>query len=86
MKVNHDKCHLLLSAQESSNIQIASFTTKSSNVKKLLGISLYNNLKFDVYVESIRQKANRKLNALARIANYRELLQIDILMNAFFKA
>ena len=26
MKANHDKCHLLLSTQESSNIQIANFT------------------------------------------------------------
>ena len=34
MKANHDKCHLLLSTQESFNIQIANFTMKSSKVKK----------------------------------------------------
>ena len=44
MKANHDKCHLLLSTQESSNIQTANFTTKSSKAKKLLGINLDNNL------------------------------------------
>ena len=55
MKGNHDKCHLLLSTQESSNIQTANFTTKSSKVKKLLGINLDNNLKFDIQVESICQ-------------------------------
>ena len=86
MKANHDKCHLLLSTQESFNIQIANFTIKSSKAKKLLGINLDKNLKFDIHVESICQKANRKLNALARIANYMELPKRHILMNAFFKS
>ena len=33
MKANHDKCHLFLSTQESSNIQIGNFTIKSSKAK-----------------------------------------------------
>ena len=86
MKTNHDKCHLLLSTQESSSIQIANFTIIFYKAKKLLGINLDNNVKFDIYVESICQKANRKLNALAGIANHMELLKRRILMNAFFKA
>ena len=74
----------LLSTPESSNIQIANFTIKSSKIKKnLLGINLNNNLKCDIYVESIYQRANRKLNALARIANYTKLLEIRVLLNAF---
>ena len=85
-KANHDKHHLLLSTQESFNIQIANFTIKSSKAKKLLGINLDKNLKFDIHVESICQKANRKLNALARIANYMELPKRHFLMNAFFKS
>ena len=44
MKANHDKYPLLLSTQESPNIQIANFTIKSSKTKKLLGINLDNNL------------------------------------------
>ena len=35
MKANHDKYDLLLSTQESFNIQIENFTIKSSKVKKL---------------------------------------------------
>ena len=54
--------------------------------KKLLEVNLDNNLKFDIHVKSIYQKANRKLNALARIANYMELPKRSILMNAFFKS
>ena len=81
MKANHDACHLLLSSQESSKIQIASLTIKSSNAKNLLGINLDNNLKFDIHLESICQKANRKLSALARISIYMELPKRPILMN-----
>ena len=44
MKVNHDKCHLLLSTQEEANIQIANTTIKCFKSKKLLGNVLDNNL------------------------------------------
>ena len=43
-------------------------------------------MKFDKHIENICQKANRKLNALARVTNYMELPKKCILMNAFFKA
>ena len=69
MKASHDKCHLLLSTQESFNIRIGIFTIKSSKEKEILGMNLDKNLKLDIHVESICQKANRKLNALARIPN-----------------
>ena len=85
MKANHDKCHLFLRTEESSNIQIANFTIKSSKAKKIQGINLDNNPKFDIHVESIYQKANREVNALARIANYVELPNRPILLDVFFK-
>ena len=62
MKANYDKCHLLLSTQESASIQVENFTIKSSKAKKLLGINIDNKLKFDIHVASIYQKANRKLS------------------------
>ena len=39
MKVNHDKCCLLLSSHEDANIQIAKVTIKISPSKKLLGVT-----------------------------------------------
>ena len=45
-----------------------------------------NKLKFDKHIENICQKANRKLNALARVTSYVELSERCILMNAFFQA
>ena len=86
MKVNHDKYYLLLCTQEIFIFQIANFTIKSSKAKKNLGTNLDKILKFGVHAESICQKANRKLNALARIANYIEVPKSRILMNAFLKS
>ena len=86
MKVNHDKCHLLLSTQEEANIQIVNTTIKCSKSKKLLVIVLDNKFKFDKHVENICQKASKKLNAITRVTNYIELPKRHILMNAFFKA
>ena len=68
MKASHDAC-----SQKSFNIQITNFTIKYSEAKKLLGVNIDNDLKFDIHVESICPKANRKVNVLARIANYMEL-------------
>ena len=86
MKANHGKCHLLLSAQNDANIQISNTTINCSKSQKLLGLVFDNKLKFDKHIENICQKANRKLNASARVTNYMELPKSHILMNAFFKA
>ena len=75
---------MLLSTQESTYIQIEYFTVKYCKTKTLLGININYKLKFHVYVGIIGQKANRKLNALAKITNYMELPKNRILMNAFF--
>ena len=53
MEANYDKCHILLSTQESASIQVENFTKKSSKAKKLLGINIDNKLKLDIYVERI---------------------------------
>ena len=45
---------------------------------------MIKNLKFDIHVESICQKENRKLDDLAKIANYIELPKGHILMNVIF--
>lgn len=50
----------------------------------MLGVNLDNTLKFETHIESILQKASRKLNALARLTPYMDLSKKRILMNAFF--
>ena len=65
-------------------IQIRYLTVKYGNTKTLLGINVKAKLKFHVHVGIFGQKANRKLNVLAKITNYMELRKNGILMNAFF--
>ena len=83
-RVDHGKCHMLLSAQESTCVKIDYVTVKCCEAKTTLGINITNKLKFHVYVGIIGQKANRKLNALTKITNYMRLTKNLILMNAFF--
>ena len=84
MKANLGKCHMLLSSTESLNFQISETVIHNSQSKKLLEVTFDNKLKFEKHIITICQKANRKLNALARITPYMELTKWRILMNAFF--
>ena len=65
-------------------IQMRYLTVKYGNTKTLLGINVKAKLKFHVHVGIFGQRANRKLNVLAKITNYMELRKNGILMNAFF--
>ena len=76
----------MLYRKEDANIQISYTTINCSRSQKLLGRVFGNKLKFDKDIENICQKANRKLNALARVTNYMELTKKRTLMNAVFKA
>ena len=86
MKANLGKLHMLLSSTEFLNLQISETVIQNSQSKKLLGVIFDNKLKFEKHIKTICQKANRKLNALARITPYMELTKQHILMNAFFES
>ena len=87
MKTNDDKCHLVLSSSEEGEefLQIENSTIKCSIVKKLLGTHIDYKLKFDTLVENIFEESHRKLNALSRITNCKELTKRGILINTIFK-
>ena len=70
MKANLDKCHLLLSTTEAFDFQISETKIHNSHSRKLLGVTFDNKLKFEKQITTICQKANRKLNALARVIFY----------------
>ena len=73
MKANLNKCHLLLSTTDAFNFEISETVIRNSNSKKLLGVTFDNKLKFEKHIITICQRANRKLNALARLTPYMEL-------------
>ena len=70
MKMNSDKCHLLVAGHKFKQIwaKIGIDLIWESNSVKLLGITLDNHLKFDKHISLLCAKVNRKLSALARIS------------------
>ena len=86
MKLNTDKCHLLLTSQEPNTLKIGDLHINNSLSEKLLGITFDCKLKFNKHIEDICQKASRKTNALARLAPYMRTTKKRIIMNTLFKS
>ena len=86
MKGNTDKCHLLLSKDESTEIYIGDSIIESNTCEKLIGIKIDSKLRFDDHIQDLCNKANRKLRALARATPYLNFQKRKVLMNAFFNA
>ena len=86
MKLNSDKCHLLLNRQEPNTLKIGDLHLNNSLSEKLLGITFDCKLKFKKHIEDIYQKELQKLNAFARLALYMGTTKKHILLNAFFKS
>ena len=70
MKLNTDKCHLLLNSQEPNTLKIGDLLINNSLSEKLLGITFDCKLKFNKHIEDIFQKASQNLNELVRLAPY----------------
>ena len=86
MKANLNKYHLLLSITDGFRFKISETVIRNSNSKKLLGVTFDNKLKLEKHIITICPRANRKLNALARLTPYMELGKRRMLMNAFFNS
>ena len=61
MKLNQEKCHLLVSGYKHENIWARIGKTKiwESRKQKLLGAEIDSNLKFNLYVSSLCKKAGK---------------------------
>ena len=92
MKGNTDKCHLLLSKDECSEIHIGDSIIESSTCGKLRSklekklSKIDSKLRFDDHTQDLCNKANRKLRVLARETAYIYLQKRKCLMNTFFNA
>ena len=62
IKLNNDKCHLLLNSQEPKPLKIGDLHINNSLSEKLLGITsdCKLKLKFNKHIEDIGQKASQK--------------------------
>ena len=85
MKLNEDKCHLILSGFKYQQHYVTLLGTKlcESKSEKLLGINIDNALRFDNHVLELCQKAGRKLSALNRISKYLSLSKKKLLFKSF---
>ena len=88
LKGNPDKFHLLLSKTDKNkfHLNIENNIIENSDTQKLLGITIDNELKFDIHVANLCKKASQKLHALARISKYMSLRQRRIIMKSFINS
>ena len=84
MKLNPDKCHLILSGKENRGTNIGNVVIKNSRNEKLLGVFFEEKLDFGCHLENMCKKASRKLQVLTRVTPYMGLRKRKYLMNAFF--
>ena len=83
MKANADKCHLLVSSNESCTAKIEDFSIRNSTEEKLLGVKFDSNFSFENHVTSLCKKTSQKLHAFVRISHYMDLNKRRNLMKAF---
>ena len=88
MKLNQDKCHLLVSGYKHENIwaRIGEVKIWESSKQKLLGVVIDRDLSFNEYVSSLCKKAVRKLSVLSRLSNLMSFQQRRLLMKSFVEA
>ena len=70
MKLNTDKCYILLHIQKQNVLKTGYFNLKNCYYEKLLGINFDCKLKFPLDIGDICKEASHKLNGLSRIVPY----------------
>ena len=88
MKLNTDKCHLIISGNKHESFW-ADREWGNMVVKlyvKLLGINIDRSLKFDFHKLKVCSKANRKLTILHRMFKFLTLEKRKVLIKAYFES
>ena len=88
MKLNTDKCHLLMAGNKHEHIWVKLGDKKiwENNTVKLLVVTIDSQLKFDSHVLNICSKAGRKLSVLKRMTKYLSFAKKKILIKTFFES
>ena len=88
MKLNSDKCHLLVSGHqyEEMFVNIGKDKIWESKSVKLLGITIDKELKFDKHIDQVCLKANKKLNVLSRMQNFLSAKKRKVIFNSFIES
>ena len=84
MKLNPEKCHILIFGRKTDvSVQIGATTITEPVAEKLLGVTRDKNLNFMTHVNTLCKKAGQKLHTLARISNYVDVEKLRVMKNAF---
>ena len=87
MKRNANKCHLLVSLNNTVNIRVENFDIKYSDCEKLLvGVKFDHKLTLNSLISDLCKKASKNVHALARVTPYMNISKRRIIVNAFFKS
>ena len=84
IKGNTQKCHLTMNTDQSVNFQLGGSLLERSDCEKMLGVKIDYKLNFDQHVKTLRNKANNKLTALARVTPYMNAEEKKSFFNAEF--
>ena len=85
MKLNQDKCHLLVLGYKHENMwaQIGEVKIWESSKQKLLGFLLDRDLSFNEYVSFLCKKAGKKLSVLSKLSNLMSFQQRRLFIKSF---
>ena len=85
MKLNEEKCHLLVFGEKETEISIKVGTSviKESKEERLLGVVIDQKLNFKQHVDMVCTKASQKLHALARASTYMPKEKTRTVVRAF---
>ena len=83
MKVNPDKCHILLNTKNPISVLLEGACTAYNLCEKLLGITIDSDLKFGEHISDLCNKVNKNINALFRVTGYVSLEKCRIVIETF---
>ena len=88
MKVNGDKCHLLISGHKHEHmwVKVGNSRIWESESEKILGVTIDRELKFEEHLRNILAIAGKKLTALARLSNVLNFSKFRLLLKSFVES
>ena len=86
MKVNPEKCHLLINENCNTEIKIAGNIIENGKCKKLLGMKIESTLSLKAHVKDLYKEARHRMLSKARITPYMGLQRKRTLFNVYVKS
>ena len=83
---NDDKCHLIVTNQDSVSVTLGNETIEATDSVDLLGITIDSNLNFNEHIRNLCKKGNQKSHDLARISKYLNEEKLKIIMKTFVQS